>query len=48
MFGLPRADCRRRGLGEGTLDLFIMHVYNRLIFMVNFLLGRVSFYLQLP
>lgn len=55
IFRLPRTDCRRRSLGEGNLDLqielLISHVHNRLwrlIFMVNFLLGLVSFYLQLP
>lgn len=53
-FGLPRADCRRRSLSKGNLDLqitlLIRHVYNqlqRLIFIASFLLGLVSFYLQL-
>lgn len=43
-----------RSLREGNLDLqiqlLIRHVYNRLqqlIFIVDFLLGLVSFYLQL-
>lgn len=51
---LPRTDCRRRSLGEGNLDLqielLIIHVYNRLqqlILVAHFLLGLVSFYLQL-